>query len=331
MIKNIVTLSLLASLTVAPIQAPQALSLDQQQVGDFIQYMVSKHRFDAADLQATFSAARGHERILEAISRPAESKPWFEYRPIFITQQRIEGGVEFWNSNASTLDSAARHYGIPPEIIVAIIGVETFYGRRTGTYPVLEAVATLAFHFPKRADFFRSELEQFLLLVREEQVDPLSLTGSYAGAMGMPQFISSSYRRYAVDFNNDGKRDIWSDVEDTVGSVANYLAEHGWRRNEPVALNAHVQSSEIEQLVSLGLKPQRSLTELGQSGVTTDAVIDTGVQASVIALQKANSVEYWLGLQNFYVITRYNHSALYAMAVYQLAEEIRELRTSAGS
>lgn len=302
-----------------------ALTLDAAQVASFIDFMAEKHGFDKAELAAIFNRAKGHEKIIEAMTRPAEGKQWFEYRPIFITDKRIDGGVQFLREHEELLHRAEQQYGVPAEIIVAIIGVETFYGRVTGSYPVLEAVSTLAFHYPKRAAFFRGELEQFLLLAREEHVDPLSLTGSYAGAMGMPQFISSSYRHYAVDFDGDGKRNIWNDVDDVVGSVANYLSENGWRRGQGVVIAARNgrDTDVLDKWAGAGVRPSVAVTEVKATGVVDTAALSDVDKVSVIRLQQKLAPEYWLGLNNFYVITRYNTSPLYAMAVYQLAEQIR--------
>ena len=306
-----------------------SLPLDREQVGKFIEYMVAEHQFDAAELTALFAAANGQERVLEAIARPAEKKPWFEYRPIFITPARIDGGVTFWNEHADALDRAYRQYGVPPQVIVAILGVETFYGRQPGSYRVLEAVATLAFHYPQRAAFFRKELEQFLLMAREERLEPLSVMGSYAGAMGAPQFVASSFRRYAVDFDADGKKDIWSSVDDAIGSVAHYLGEHGWQRDAPIAAIAREPDpARAARLAAQGLQPRVASHELVASGLVPAGGVDSTALATVVELQQPDAKEYWVGFQNFYVITRYNNSALYAMAVHQLADEIRLRRES---
>jgi membrane-bound lytic murein transglycosylase B len=298
--------------------------LDARQVGEFIDFMVKEHEFDAAELTKLFAQASAQERVLDTISRPAEKKPWFEYRPIFITPARIEGGVTFWNEHAEALRRAYEHYGVPPQVIVAILGVETFYGRQPGSYRVLEAVATLAFHYPKRAAFFRKELEQFLLMAREERLDAWTVTGSYAGAMGTPQFVASSFRRYAVDFDADGRKDIWSSVDDAIGSVAHYLGEHGWRRDEPIAMPARAPDpARAAQLAAYGLQPQLSAEQLAESGLLSAGELGAGTRATVIELEQNVGKEYWVGFQNFYVITRYNNSASYAMAVHQLADEIR--------
>ncbi len=299
---------------------------DLSQQGDvraFIADMARRHGFDKAQLAAWFKAAQVRPAIIDAISRPAESKPWYEYRPIFLQSSRIEGGVAFWEQHAQALERAERVYGVPPQIVTAILGVETRYGSRQGSYRVLDALVTLAFDYPPRAAFFKSELEQYLLLTREEDIDPLSLTGSYAGAMGQSQFISSSYRHYAVDFDGDGKRDLWNNSTDAIGSVANYFKEHGWERGGGVAVPVTSGGDHGRELVAKGLKPSITVQELRQYGIKTAASLPAGDKVALIELEQKSGPEYWAGLQNFYVITRYNHSPLYAMAVYQLSEEIR--------
>lgn len=298
--------------------------------------MVARHSFNKKDLTSLFSKVHLRPDIIKAISRPAEALPWYKYRPIFMKKSRIEGGVKFWNQHAATLARAEKTYGVPPEIIVAIIGVESFYGKHKGKHLVIEALATLAFDYPKRSRFFRSELEQYLLLTREEKVDPLSLKGSYAGAMGEPQFISSSYRHYAVDFDQDGKRDLWGNTADIIGSVANYFSEHGWKSGQAITARATLVSSKIDKtkvsnkkirsLVELGVKPKHSLEYIKKTGLTTKKDLPDDQLAALIKLTTKDKPEYWLALHNFYVITRYNHSELYAMAVYQLGSEIAKLR-----
>lgn len=292
-------------------------------VRQFIVEMVKKHQFNENELTSLFNQINLQDKIIDIISKPAESKPWYEYRPIFITKKRIRGGVEFWNENREILSRAYETYGVPPQIITAILGVETFYGRQKGGYRILDSLATLSFDYPPRSKFFMSELEQYLLMTREENIDPLSITGSYAGAMGKAQFISSSYRRYAVDFDNDGKRDLWNNNADAIGSVAHYLNIHGWKKGQPIASRAMVGDHIGDNLLSNGLKPNSTVHELKESGVhiEDDAIADN-LRTILISLETRSEPEYWVGYNNFYVITRYNHSALYAMAVYQLSEEI---------
>lgn len=290
---------------------------------DFINDMVRKHDFSVAELDALFSQAEPRPDIIDAITRPAEGKPWYEYRTIFVNDARIDGGVEFWRTHADALTRAHSTYGVPPEIISAIIGVETRYGKNTGSYRVLDALSTLAFDYPARAKFFRGELENYLLLTRDEGIDPLSLKGSYAGAMGLPQFIPSSYRHYAVDFDNDGQRDLWANPVDAIGSVANYFSEHGWQSDAVVVLPAQVSGDNYAALADEGLKPERSLREFERQGVSVSGDAPADQPAALLEFEGEAGMEYWLGFQNFYVITRYNRSPLYAMAVYQLSNEIR--------
>jgi len=292
----------------------------------FIAEMAQRHGFDPAQLEAWFKAARVRGDIIDAISRPAESKPWYQYRPIFLQAARVEGGVAFWDQNAKLLARAEEIYGVPPQIITAILGVETRYGSRQGSYRVMDSLVTLAFNYPPRAAFFKSELEQYLLLTREEGVDPLSLTGSYAGAMGQTQFISSSFRHYAIDFDGDGKRDLWHNTADAIGSVANYFKEHGWERGGAVAVPVTVGGRHPQALVDKGLKPSLKVVDLQRQGIEMAQALPDDERVALIALEQKQGPEYWAGLQNFYVITRYNHSPLYAMAVYQLSEEIRARR-----
>ncbi|HRE55548.1 MAG TPA: lytic murein transglycosylase B [Candidatus Competibacter sp.] len=297
---------------------------DRPDAQAFIRRMSAQHGFNAAHLQATFARAQLQPSIVAAMSKPAESKPWHTYRPIFMTAKRIDGGVAFWRANAAALARAEQVYGVPPEYVVAIIGVETQYGGNMGKYRVLEALATLAFDYPRRADYFRKELESFLLLTRTEGVDPLAPRGSYAGAMGYGQFMPSSYRSYAVDFDGDGHRDLWRNPRDAIGSVANYFSKHGWRAGGPVAAPASVSGANYPALVSRRLSPpQTSVASLRARGITPQGSVNDAQAALLLELQAGDGPEYWLGFHNFYVITRYNHSQLYAMAVYQLSQEIR--------
>ena len=318
----ILTFSLTANSQAAENETKNGDYLKRDDVKSFIQQMVQQHQFTAEELQQWFAAIRPRPDIIEAISNPAEGKPWHVYRKIFIQEKRIAGGVTFWTEHRDLLERAERETGVPARIIVAILGVETLYNTYKGRYNVLESLATLSFDYPKRSKFFRRELEQFLLLAREERVDPLMLTGSYAGAMGGPQFISSSFRRYAVDFDNDDKRDIWSNPADMIGSVANYFKVHGWQQGQDITHRANVEGDQVTQVVEKGIKPQLSVAELEKMGIRSSAKIDRDAKAAVIKLDLQTAPEYWLGLKNFYVITRYNHSPLYAMAVYQLSEEI---------
>ena len=292
---------------------------------DLVERMVVEHDFDREALLELFSQVEKKQSIIDAMERPAEKvKPWHEYREIFIQEQRIDRGVEFWRTNASDLQRAEREYGVDPAVIVAIIGVETMYGRITGSYRVMDALATLAFDYPKRSPFFTKELENFLLLTREQDKDPLSLKGSYAGAMGYGQFMPSSYRNYAVDFDGDGRIDIWDNTTDAIGSVANYFVGHGWRSNQHVTVKATAANGYREDDINKLKVPDTSVEELRSQGFTPVGQIDGSKKAIPLRLEVENGDEFWLGFDNFYVITRYNHSYRYAMAVYQLSELIRE-------
>ncbi|MGB0466097.1 MAG: lytic murein transglycosylase B [Pontibacterium sp.] len=289
----------------------------------FIQEM-SAEGFEAAYLEKLLSQAKRQNSILKAISRPAEKRlNWGQYRNIFLKQKRISRGAEFWQQNKTALARAEKEYGVPAEFIVAIIGVETHYGRITGNYRVLDALATLGFDYPKRARFFRGQLKEYLRLVREEQLDPLSLKGSYAGAMGYGQFIPSSYRHYAVDFDGDGKRNIWTNTTDAIGSVANYFAEHGWIKGGPVISNLTIETVADDKWANAGLKPKLSLAEWSARGIQASPSLMPDQLATLMRLENADQTRYLFGLHNFYVITRYNHSHLYAMAVYELSQAVK--------
>ena len=306
--------------------------LDQQVIDAFVTEMVTQDDFSALELNEVFKQAKRSDRILQAMSRPAEkAKPWPEYRKHFLTQERVKAGIEFWNVNADTLVDATEIYGVPAEIIVAIIGVETAYGRITGRDRVIDALATLAFHYPnknaKRMSYFRAQLRHLFLMSREQNLDPLSLSGSYAGAMGIPQFMPESYRKFAVDFNNDGARDIWQDRIDAIGSVANYLKSHGWERGKSIVIAAEAAAADAQGLLSDSLKPHRRISEYGSLGVRSGVATEDEL-AALFALEGELAPEYWLGLNNFYVIMRYNPRTKYAMAVVKLAEAIRDARTT---
>ncbi|MDH5369626.1 MAG: lytic murein transglycosylase B [Gammaproteobacteria bacterium] len=321
---HILPLNLLLAFSLLSANAYASAYSDKEEVKSFIQHMVKKHKFDKSYLETLFAEAKLHDSILEAIARPAEGKPWYQYRPIFVTQKRTQGGINFWKNNADALDRAEKKYGVPKEIIVAIIGVETRYGKHAGRYPVFDALATLAFGYPPRATFFKSELEHFLLMTKEENFLPNELLGSYAGAMGMPQFISSSFRRYAVDFDGDGKRDLWNNPTDAIGSVANYFRKHHWKTGQPITHKVQVHGIRHKKLITKSLKPQHTQQELLNNGVILPGQIMENLKGKLLRLKKPKNPEYWVAWNNFYVITRYNHSALYSMAVYQLSQKIKQ-------
>jgi len=293
-------------------------------VDGFIAEMVSKHNFNSDELTTLFNKVEAKQSIIKAISRPAEkSKPWHEYRSIFIRDKQINGGVSFWQQHADTLARAEQEYGVPAEIIIAILGVETRYGGNVGGYRVIDALSTLAFLYPKRSPFFRSELEHFLILTREEDMSQLDPVGSYAGAMGLGQFMPSSFREYAVDFDGDKHRDIWTNPTDAIGSIANYLKRHGWVAGESIVHRTKLKQSEPTELVKKGYKPSLSRQTLASAGVDLTELPESDDKIALISLTQKTGEEYWLARQNFYSITRYNHSRMYAMAVTQLAEKIR--------
>lgn len=307
---------------------------DRREVQQFIWDMYVKHKLNVQDNKKLFRTIGTDPKVIQAISKPFEEVSWAKYRERFVTDERAAAGLEFWKANEAALKKAETEFGVPPEIIVAIIGVETYYGRNMGNFLVLQALATLAFDYPPRAQFFRKELEQFLLLTKEEAFNASTIFGSYAGAMGIPQFISSSYRRYAVDFTGNGRRDIINNTADAIGSVANYLRENGWEPNQSVAYVAQVFGSEYQRLANTNHKdplPKLTLGDYAKFNIQPkDAKILKNVKdlkASFIILnEKSFSPEHWLTLQNFYAITRYNHSVNYAMAVYQLSQRVRALR-----
>ncbi len=288
----------------------------------FIAEVVEAHALDAQKLRDLLAGGEYRQSIIDAITRPAEGKPWHEYRQIFLTGRRIGEGKTFWREHADLVNQIAGEYAIPPEVILAIAGVETSYGRITGNYRVLDALITLGFYYEPRGAFFRGELKELVRLAGEEDIALTEVTGSYAGAMGLGQFIPSSYRAYAVDFDTDGKRDLWGSRADALASVANYLHVHKWQPGAAIAVPATV-TGDISKVLSGNLKPSHTVAELRAMGVSADQALDDDTKASVIRLDGIDGPEYWLGLQNFYVITRYNRSPLYAMAVTQLSQALR--------
>lgn len=313
----VVFLTLALPLSASYLEHPEAQS--------FIEYMHSEHGFARAELEPLFQGADKKQSILDAISRPAEKRlDWKAYRKIFLTEDRIKKGREFVVEHRATLERAERELGVPPHIVAAIIGVETRYGRHKGSYRVVDALSTLAFDYPPRSKFFRKELVQFLLLAREQGFSADALKGSYAGAMGYGQFIPSSYRHYAIDFDGDKVADILDNPVDAIGSVANYFKQHKWRSGEPVTMPVTASGDNFRALLHDSLKLKHSVAELREAGVNIPEVLAGESKAKLLDLNGAEGEELWLALHNFYVITRYNHSRLYAMAVYQLATEIAQ-------
>ena len=306
-------------------RAAWAAPVDAKAAAAFSEEMQARHGFDPNRLAATFKSTTRLDSVLAAMVKPAEKKPWHAYRPIFMTSERISAGTAFWDQHEAALAKAETEYGVPAAVIVAIIGVETFYGRNAGSYRVLDALATLAFHFPPRAPFFRSELENFLLLTRDEGMQPEAPKGSYAGAMGLPQFMPSSFRNFAVDFDQDGKRNIWTDPVDAIGSVGNYLAKHGWQRDQPVVVAAATREANSAQ-ASQGVELVKTVGEYRAAGVQPLDDVDPGLKAVLLGFEDIDSTEYWFGFRNFYAITRYNRSPKYALAVAQLADAVAQKR-----
>ncbi len=293
----------------------------------FIDKMVNKHGFDRQQLQEILSQAKRLDSVLRLMDNQAPTtsvKPpsgpngaWLRYRKKFITPDNVQNGVVFWNQYEDALNRAWQVYGVPPEIIVGIIGVETRWGRVMGKTRILDALATLSFNYPRRAEYFSGELETFLLMARDEQYDPLNLKGSFAGAMGYGQFMPSSYKQYAVDFSGDGHINLWDPV-DAIGSVANYFKAHGWVKGDQVAVMANGQAPGLPN----GFKTKYSISQLAAAGLTPQQPLGNHQQASLLRLDVGTGYQYWYGLPNFYTITRYNHSTHYAMAVWQLGQAV---------
>ncbi|GGD00067.1 lytic murein transglycosylase B [Halopseudomonas salina] len=302
-------------------------SAEHPAVAPFVHEMQVEHGFPAAYVSGLLADAERKQAILDAISRPAERvRPWHEYRAIFITDKRIADGLEFMRTHADALARAEQQYGVEAEVITAIIGVETSYGGNKGSHRVIDALTTLGFDYPPRADFFRRQLKAFLVLTREQQMDPLTLTGSYAGAMGYPQFIPSSYQAFAVDFDGDDKVDIWNNPVDAIGSVANYFSEHDWRSGEAVAVPATVTGDDFASGVTLdrGLEARSSVGDLMALGWQPESELATNLEVMAYEFDAGDHVQHWIGLNNLYVITRYNRSVMYAMVVHQLSQLIKE-------
>jgi membrane-bound lytic murein transglycosylase B len=307
--------------------ATPAHSLDARRddVHAFIVEVSARHGLDAAALERLFKQVESKKPILDAISRPAERViPWHEYRDRFMTERRILKGADFWQAHATLLDPD-RLQGVPPAIVVGILGVETMFGEITGRYRVIDALSTLAFDYPPRSSYFRRELEQFLLLTREEHVEPLDAQGSYAGAMGAPQFMPTSYRTFAVDGNGDGRRDLWQSWDDVTASVANYLARHGWRVGEPIVVAATLVNDDLSQFDTSKLELNETVGSLREKGAGFETDLPANAPAMLVVAAGKSGPEYRVGFTNFYAITRYNRSTMYAMAVHDLGQAIATL------
>jgi membrane-bound lytic murein transglycosylase B len=317
-------------LTLALVLILSASCLAQQHPGaeEFAARAASEHGLDQAEVLGLLQDARFKQSIVDAMTRPAEAKPWYKYRPIFITDKRIDAGITFWRDNEALINKAAEQFGVDPQIIVAIIGVETSYGGNTGGYRVLDALTTLAFYYPDtgndRSDFFSSELMNFIVLGDEESLPLMEVKGSYAGAMGLGQFMPSSYLEYAVDLDGDGRRDLWSSMEDVIGSVANYLHRHGWQYGEPVTYRARVlEGANMDLVTRRDFKVKMTVAELVAGGFEPTQAVADDTLAAVGRLEESEGESFWITFKNFYVITRYNRSPLYAMAVFDLSEAVK--------
>ena len=311
-------------------EGPSGNSAERADVAAFIEEMSATHGFNAHSLRGLFRKVRYQPEVIAAISRPVVApQQWFEYAPQFLSPARIEGGLQFWDANAKALARAERDYDVAPEIIVAIIGVESFYGKRKGNYRVIDALTTLAFDYPRRATFFRGELEQFLLLTRERKLSPLAPKGSYAGAMGMPQFMPGSFRAYAIDYDGNKRIDLDASPADAIGSVAHYLHRHGWQPNEALLAPAIIDAEAKERVsatLERGLSARRSLAEWAADGVEPFQLADPPAddKPGLLLLEEEGGPTYWLAFRDWFVVTRYNTSRLYASAVYALANALRE-------
>jgi membrane-bound lytic murein transglycosylase B len=311
---------------------PLSLSAAELKSGDyrgradveaFIAEVAAATDYSEQDLVDLFSRVRHQRHLFERMNKPAEKLKWHQYRRIFLTDKRIDAGVRFWQENQDLLEQVEQSYQVPAEVIVAIVGVETFYGVYKGKSPVFDTLVTFAFDYPKRARFFLRELKEFLILSRENHLDIRGIKGSYAGAMGVPQFISSSYRNYAVDFDGDGSVNLFDSLPDILGSVANYFKRHGWQAGATIALPISIADQNKAKAIKPGMKPAHNWQVLRQAGFRSEPRISDASHVALLEFEQKNGFEHWAGFDNFYVITRYNHSPLYAMAVFQLSEAIK--------
>lgn len=304
----------------------QANINNRKDVQSFITQMHKRYGFNSAKLKQLFSQVSIQQDIIASMNRPYEKKNWDVYKKLFLTTQRINKGVEFWQANQKTLTKAEKQFGVPANIIVAILGIETNYGAVQGKHRVIDALSTLAFAYPKRSKFFLSELTHYLLLCKEQKIDPLSLYGSYAGAMGKPQFMPSSYRSYAIDYTGNGKKDLLHDNQDVIGSVANYFKKHGWKVSQAITVPAKIEGTRYRRVNAMAKKAKYSTKRLKKYGITPkEYVSNEPKKAGLISLKLTDKhKEYWLAFPNFYVITRYNSSKQYAMAVYLLSEQLKQ-------
>jgi membrane-bound lytic murein transglycosylase B len=328
LMRPLLALSLLAfttSIMAEPCKGEDGVRPD---VEKFIAQMVKKHQFRAEELCKLFGEVHFIPNVVNLMTPSPLGKTvtWEDYRKNFVNTMRIRKGVQFWNENAAAIAKASADHGVPAQILVAIIGVETIYGRRTGKYRLIDTLTTLAFDYPRRADFYLEQLENFLLLTRDLGLAPQSLQGSFAGATGIPQFIPSSYRKYAIDGDGDGYADIWTNPADAIASIANYLRSYGWETGKPVAQRISVTGENFREVLGNGTLRRYPIEELERAGAQVTEPVAPGTAAMLLEMGFSSGNEYWLGFNNFYAITRYNKSLFYAMAVFQLSEELRRAR-----
>ncbi len=324
-VRGAVLVLLLAVAVIGHAAAPAELKPEMQ---EFVQEMVERHGFERRPLERALRLSRFQSAIIRAMDAPSTALPWHKFRARYIDDTRITGGLRFWEKHAQVIERAAAEFQVDPDLIVATIGIETLFGRHTGTFNVFDALVTLAFSYPSRAAYFRGELEQFLLLSRETGLSLTGVKGSYAGAVGVPQFMPSSYRKYAVDFDGDGRRDLRGAV-DAIGSVANYYRHFGWKSGTAVVVEVEVDESEIDALLAAGIKPHMTVAEYRKRGVVPQELVADDAKAALFMVETGDGPRYFLGLNNFYVITRYNRSINYAMVVRELADTLRQRRAAA--
>lgn len=324
-LKSFLAFTLLLCVLIPSLLFAQEKPLSQRpDVAAFIDLMVKNHDFKKPALEKLFNQVQLQDAVVQSIEHPAEAKTWGFYYNLFITDERIKKGTQFWLANQKTLTAVEKQYGVPANIIVAILGVETYYGERQGDYRVIDSLSTLAFNYSPRSPFFKKELEQYLLLTRENNIDPLSLKGSYAGAIGQPQFMPSSYRYYAIDYSNNNKIDLQNNTDDVIASIANYLKRNGWQPGNPITAPAKVSGKAYMKIDTADLKTRLDKKSLKQYGISSSAKIPSDTKVGLLVLNGNDNPEFHLGYDNFYTITRYNTSINYAMAVYLLSEAISE-------
>jgi membrane-bound lytic murein transglycosylase B len=314
--------------TVFVARAHEAHQIQDAVIVEFIQKMVEKHQFSQEELTVLMDNAKKKDGILNAFDKPATSKPWSFFKKLYVTEWREKEGVKFWEKHAQTLIRAEDQFGIPQEIITALIGIETNYGTYTGEFRIVDAFYTLGFYGKRRNKYFLKEFEEFLILARENNIAPNSIKGSFAGAIGIAQFMPSSYREYAIDFDGDGKADLENSVADAIGSASNYLKRHGWKRGEPIVFPVGADNDQVLSEMAGKSKPNRTYGELKQAGVKQDLGLNDDLAVGLFKLEGDEGVELWMSLKNFYVITRYNPSNNYALAMVQLSEKIKALKNA---